>query len=82
MGGGIYKMRLARSGEGKSGAYRIIVFFKSEERSFFVYGFTKSDRDNISGKELKAFKEAAKNYFSMIKDQLESRVKQGQLIEI
>ena len=34
LGGGVYKMRLARPGEGKSGGYRVIVFFRSEERVF------------------------------------------------
>ena len=47
LGGGVYKVRIARSGEGKSGGYRVIVFFRSEERTFFEYGFAKSDRDNI-----------------------------------
>ena len=30
LGGGVYKMQLARSNEGKSGGYRVIVVFKSE----------------------------------------------------
>jgi hypothetical protein len=60
LGGGVYKQQLARSGSGKSGGYRVIVFFKSEGRTFFVYGFAKSDKDNISKKELKMFKTAAK----------------------
>ena len=51
LGGGVYKIRLARSGEGKSGAYRIIVFFKIKSRAFFVYGYAKSDRDSIDKKE-------------------------------
>jgi hypothetical protein len=44
LGGGVYKVRVARSGEGKSGGYRVIVFFKSKERLFYVYGFAKSTR--------------------------------------
>ena len=34
LGGDVYKQRLARPGEGKSGGYRVIVFFRSEERTF------------------------------------------------
>jgi len=34
LGGGVYKVRMARSGEGKSGGYRVIVFFKREKRTF------------------------------------------------
>ena len=51
LGGGVYKARVARPGEGKSGGYRVIVFFRSKERTFFVYGFAKSDRANINNDE-------------------------------
>ncbi|MDR0684329.1 MAG: type II toxin-antitoxin system RelE/ParE family toxin, partial [Spirochaetaceae bacterium] len=60
LGGGVYKQRIARAGGGKSGGYRVIVYFKSEYRSFFVYGYAKSDRENINKNELKYFKNAAK----------------------
>ena len=56
LGSGVYKMRVARLSEGKSGGYRVIVFFRSKERAFFVYGFSKSDRSNIDQGELRAFK--------------------------
>ena len=82
LGGDVYKQRVARPGEGKSGGYRVVVFFRSKERTFFVYGFPKSKTANISRKELKAFKEAAKKYFSMTSDQLNKRIEQGQLIEL
>jgi hypothetical protein len=42
LGGYVYKVRIARPGEGKSGGYRVIVFFKSGERTFFYYAFAKS----------------------------------------
>ncbi|MDR1468350.1 MAG: type II toxin-antitoxin system RelE/ParE family toxin [Spirochaetaceae bacterium] len=42
--------RAVRSGGGKPGGYRVVVFFKSGERAFFVYGFAKSDRNNIDEK--------------------------------
>jgi hypothetical protein len=38
LGGGVYKQRISREGEGKSSGYRVIVLFKSGDRSFFVYG--------------------------------------------
>jgi hypothetical protein len=50
LGSGVYKWRIARQGAGKSGGYRVIVFFKSSERAVFVYGFAKSDRGNIEKK--------------------------------
>jgi len=65
LGGGVFKMKIARPGEGKSEGYRVIVFFKSGERTFFVHGFAKSDIANISKKELTRAKKQAKTLFSM-----------------
>ena len=78
----MYKVRLARSGEGKAGGYRVIVFFRSEERTFFVYGFAKSDRANIDQGELRIFKDDAKDDFSLTDEQIRDRIKKGTLIEI
>jgi len=82
LGGNVYKLRVARSGEGKSGGYRVIVLFRSEDKTFYVYGFEKSDKANISKKEKKYFKETAKEYFSLTDEQINKRVKLGKLIEI
>ncbi|KYC36279.1 hypothetical protein WA1_41880 [Scytonema hofmannii PCC 7110] len=46
LGGGIIKQRIARQGQGKSGGYRSIIIFRSGDKAFFVYGFSKSDLDN------------------------------------
>jgi hypothetical protein len=68
LGGGVIKQRLARKGQGKSGGFRSIVLFRRSEKAFFVYGFAKSDKDNIRRDELKAFRKlAAKCYLSMTK---------------
>ncbi|MCL2067198.1 MAG: type II toxin-antitoxin system RelE/ParE family toxin [Treponema sp.] len=82
LGGGVYKMRVARPGEGKSRGYRVIIFFKSEERAFFVYSFAKSDRDNIDHGELRAFRADARVNFSLTDEQIIDRLKKGTLIEI
>ena len=82
LGGGVYKVRVARHGEGKSSGYRVIVYFKSEERAFFAYGFTKSDKENIDQGELKAFKADAKVVFSLTDEQIKDRLKKGTLTEI
>ena len=82
LGGSVYKMRIARSGEGKSGGYRVIVFFRSEERTFFVYDFPKSDRDNIDQGELRAFKADAKVTLSLTDEQIKDRITKRTLIEV
>jgi len=82
LGGDVYKVRIARQGEGKSGGYRVIVYFRNEFRTFFSYGFSKNDRGNISRKELKAFKKDAKNQFLLTDEQIEVRLRNGTFIEI
>jgi hypothetical protein len=82
LGGGVYKVRAARPGEGKSGGYRIIVFFRSGERTFFVYGFAKSDMSNINGKQLGDFKAAARKALGYTDQQLDELVQANWFSEI
>jgi hypothetical protein len=82
LGGDVYKVRIARPGEGKSGGYRVIVFFRSEHRTFFIYGFAKSGRENIDFGELRAFKEDARFQLALTDAQISAWLKQGTLIEV
>jgi len=82
LGGGVYKVRIARPGEGKSGGYRVIVFFKTKKRTFFHYGFAKAVRDNINEGELKIMKKEAKKQFTQTDEQISKRLENGTLIEI
>jgi len=82
LGGSVYKMELARKGEGKHGGYRSIVVFKSEFRTFFMYGFPKSKRDNINDKELKVFKNKAKDNLAFTDELINLYIKNKVLIEI
>jgi hypothetical protein len=76
-GGGVYKQRIARPGAGKSGGYRAIMYFRSGERTFFVYGFAKSKRDNTTTRELKALRESARENLNLTDEQLAMRIKAG-----
>ena len=82
LGGGVYKMRVARPGEGKSGGYRVIVFFRSEERTFYQYAYPKSSRGNIGQKELRSYKRMAKIRFAMSDCELAVAINAGEFIEI
>jgi hypothetical protein len=82
LGGAVYKARLARPGEGKSGGYRVIVYFRSEERTFYVYGFAKSSRGNISQKELRHHKKAAMILLALADEQLDELARNGDFIEV
>ena len=82
LGGYVYKMRIARPGEGKSGGYRVIVFFRSGDKTFCHYAYPKASRDSISEKELRVFKKLAKRHLTMTNEQLTEAVKSGEFIEI
>ena len=82
LGGDVYKMRLARSGEGKASGYRVIVFFRSEKRTFYEYAFAKSDRGNINERQLRNFKKSAKVNLSRTDEQIRDYLRKRDLIEI
>jgi hypothetical protein len=81
LGGGVYKIRIARMKSGKSSGYRVILF-KNPERIFFVYGFAKSDKENISKKELSLLKETATTDLSLSDAQINERLQEKTLREI
>jgi hypothetical protein len=82
LGGDVYKIRLGRAGEGKSGGYRLILFFRQGEKTFFYYAYPKSNRDNISNKELKEFKRIAKLRLALTDKEIETLIDSGKLTEI
>lgn len=55
LGGGLYKLRVARQGGGKSGGYRVVYFYRLEDIPVQLLTiFAKNDKDNISQAEKKA----------------------------
>ncbi|MDR0552148.1 MAG: type II toxin-antitoxin system RelE/ParE family toxin [Spirochaetaceae bacterium] len=81
-GGDVYKKRIARKGGGKRSGYRSIVFFRRGEKMFFVYGFAKSSRDNISEKEERQLKKESRKYLGYSDEALTTLKKAGQITEI
>jgi|SRR5665213_1236087 len=57
LGGGIIKQRVARSGKGRSGGYRMLVAYREGTRAVFLYAFAKNERENIDPDELLAWRE-------------------------
>lgn len=82
LGGGLYKKRVARKGQGKRDGYRTIVAFKHSTRYVFMYGFAKNERDNISSKEETVYKKLAKYYLEITDSKLSVLIKNGELFEV
>jgi hypothetical protein len=81
-GGGVIKQRIARPHEGKSGGYRTVILYRRARKAFFVYGFPKSERENIDEKEERAFKDMAEVTFGLSDNQLAKLVKTGAYEEV
>ena len=82
LGGGVIKQRIARPGQGKSGGYRTIIFFRRGERAVFVYAFAKNDRANIDKDEKSQFKEAAGHVLRLTEMQIEELLQNGDFVEV
>ena len=82
LGGGVFKQRLAKLGGGKSGGCRLIIFFKKGARVFFIYGFPKSERENITRVELRNAKRLAKILLNLTEEQLDAELNAGGFMEI
>jgi len=79
---GVFKQRVAREGGGKSGGFRTIVVFRAGEHSFFVHGFAKSDKANVSAKELKALRQLGGVLLGFSDEELLIAQGAGELIEV
>lgn len=56
LGGGLYKVRFARKGGGKSGGYRVIYFYRDKGLPIFLLtAFAKNQQANISKGAKEAF---------------------------
>ena len=82
LGGQVVKKRVALPGRGKRGSTRTLVAFRQGNKAFFIYGFAKNERANISDKELRALKMLAKELMSYTVAALTKATKAGELIEI
>ena len=82
LGGCLVKKRLARTGGGKRGGYRLIVAYRQADRVVCLFLFGKNERDNISSRELRAFLLVGEGYVGATPDQLATLIAAGELIEV
>ena len=82
LGGNLYKQRVALPRRGKSGSTRTIIATRFAGVLFFLYGFEKSDRDNISAKELALFQRLARGFLEMTEVQIANALAEQVLVEV
>jgi hypothetical protein len=59
LGGGVIKQRVARQGQGRSGGYRTLIAVRLGDFAVFLFGFAKSERQNIEIDELEDLRTVA-----------------------
>ncbi|SRR5581483_2091772 len=82
LGGYVYKKRVALPGRGKRGGARTLVAFRRGSSAFFIYGYPKNERANITNRELEALRLLAKELLGYSEPQLMTAIKAGELFEV
>lgn len=82
LGGDVVKKRVALPGRGKRGGARTLVATRKARRWFFVFGFEKNERANITPTELEALQTLAGSLLGLTSAQLNNAVEDGTLLEI
>ena len=82
LGRGLFKKRIARNGQGKRGGFRTIALFQKGHRTFFLYGFAKNQRDNLSKQDEAALKKLARNLLDTPDSKLKDMIINGDLYEV
>ncbi len=82
LGAGLYKVRMPKTGHGKSSGFRTIVIFKESDIAIFVYGFSKNEKSNLDNEELSYFKKLSKDLLSINREEYKQLEKAGDFIRI
>jgi hypothetical protein len=82
LAGGAIKQRVARPGEGRSGGYRVLIAYRAKTRSVFLFGFAKSERDNIDDDELATLRDITKGWLAANAGALARAVADGLIQEV
>jgi hypothetical protein len=82
LGAGVVKKRVPLPGRGKSGGARTLLATNKDSRWFFVFGFEKNERANISPRELEALKALATDLLKLSSAELDRQVGSEALQEI
>jgi hypothetical protein len=82
LGGGLIKQRIARAGQGRSGGYRMVLVFKAAQRVVFLYGFAKSERENIEDDELQTLREIGASWLAASAQRIAKALQENVLHEV
>lgn len=82
LGGHVFKKRVGIDGRGKRSGLRTLLAFRVDERAFFVFGFAKNERTNVSDKGLVALKLLGSQLLGYDARTLPQALRTGELHEV
>lgn len=82
LGGALYKKRVPTSGRGKRSSFRTILVYQAGSAAFFVYGYAKNAKSNLTEKEQYLLRKLADELLSYNSQQLLKLTKQDELVQI
>lgn len=82
LGSCLYKKRIALKGQGKRSGGRTLFAYQVSDKAFFIYGFMKNERENISPAEIRTLKLLAENLLNYNEEALKLAIQAGELKEV
>jgi hypothetical protein len=78
----LVKQRVAREGQGRSGGFRAILFYRESDRAVFLHLFAKSERDNLTRAEEDAYRDFAREMAELTDEAVATLVEAKKWIRI
>ena len=82
LGGGLIKKRISRQGEGKSSGYRTIIATNNNNKWFFLFGFAKNEKDNITKQELQYLKAFGSKMLGFEENEIKLAIRERIIMEV
>ena len=82
LGGGLFKKRIPLPSRGKRGGSRTVLATNLNDRWFFIFGFEKNDRENITKQELAFLKAYADKLLNFSDADLNKLIEYGEMEEL
>ena len=82
LGDFLYKKRVALAGGGKRSGARTLIATKLSDRWFFLFGFAKNEKSNLSSQESSVLKAVGNGWLEASDDRLRKAVELKELFEV
>ena len=82
LGSNLYKKRIALAGRGKRSGARVIIASRLLKRWFFIFGFAKNEKSNISKDELLYLQETAKRLLNLADREIDVAISDGEIRDL